>query len=78
MEELLKTNDPVTLSFATSLLEEAGIGHLVVDQHMSIVEGSLGIIPRRLLVERDALTQARALCVDAGIGHELTPEQKGL
>lgn len=75
MEELLKTNDPVLISFATALLQEAGIGHLVLDQHMSVIEGSIGVLPRRVLVDSDALAQARRLLVDAGIGHELAPER---
>ncbi len=77
MDELLKTNDPVLISFATALLEDAGIDYLVADQHMSIIEGSIGVLPKRVLVDSDALAQARRLFDDAGIGHELVPEKKG-
>ena len=78
MEELLRTNDLVLISFAESLLKEAGIGHLVADQNMSIIEGSLGVLPRRLLVQADKEIQARRLMTDAGIAGELlSPRRNG-
>ncbi|UUP18737.1 DUF2007 domain-containing protein [Nitratireductor thuwali] len=67
MQEILRTNDPVTISFVESLLRDAGIGFLVADQNMSIMEGSLGVLPRRVLVEDGALDQARQLLADAGV-----------
>ena len=51
MQELLRTNDAVLISFAVSLLEGEGIVHAVFDTNMSIIEGSLGILPRRLMVD---------------------------
>ena len=74
MEELLRTNNPVTVSFAEALLSEQGILHFVADHHMSIVDGSLGILPRRIMVDGDKLHQARRLMRDAGLGAEL-PEK---
>ncbi|WP_421853260.1 DUF2007 domain-containing protein [Oricola sp.] len=71
MEELLRTNNPVTISFVETLMREAGIGVLVADQNMSIVEGSIGIIPRRILVEADRIEQARRIVRDAGLENEL-------
>ena len=53
MIELIRTNDAVLLSFAESLMKEAGIHCLIADQGMSILEGSLGMLPRRFLVEGD-------------------------
>ncbi|MCC2111156.1 MAG: DUF2007 domain-containing protein [Hyphomicrobiales bacterium] len=67
MEELLKTNDPVLLSFVEALLAEAGIDHFVADRNMSIMEGSIGVLPRRVLVPRADLETARALLRDAEI-----------
>lgn len=67
MEEVFRTNNPVSLSYATVLLRDAGCEPLVVDQHMSIVEGSLGILPRRVLVESDCLAQAKRILQDAGL-----------
>ncbi|MGI9365547.1 MAG: DUF2007 domain-containing protein [Rhizobiaceae bacterium] len=71
MEELLRTNNHVTVSFAQALLSEQGIIHFVADQHMSIVDGSLGILPRRIMVDGDRLKEARKLLQDAGLGAEL-------
>lgn len=71
MEELLRTNDLVLISFVDSLLREAGIDLLVADQNMSIVEGSLGVLQRRVLVPADQLAAARRLLSDAGVGGEL-------
>ncbi len=54
MKELLRTNDVVRLSWAQAQLKDAGIDCLVLDHHTSLVEGSIGAIPRRLMVaERD-------------------------
>jgi hypothetical protein len=54
MRELLRTNDAVRLSWAQALLRDAGIESFVLDHHASLVDGSIGAIPRRLMVtERD-------------------------
>lgn len=50
MKELLRTNDPVRLSFLQALLRDSGIESLVLDHHTSLVEGSIGALPRRLMV----------------------------
>ena len=50
MRALLKTNDPVVLSFATNVLEQAGIESVVFDSHASIMDGSMIMVPRRLMV----------------------------
>jgi len=76
MEELLRTNDLVTISFVEALLREAGIESLVVDHHMSVVEGTLGILPRRVLVAADDLEAARTLLESAGIGGELAKPKR--
>jgi len=61
MKELLRTNDMVRLSWLQALLGEAGIEAVVFDRHTSIVEGSIGAIPRRLMVPDGELTRARDL-----------------
>lgn len=61
MVELVRTNDLVHLSWAQAMLEDAGIHYLVLDTHMSSVEGSIGILPRRLMVATE--DQARALAI---------------
>ena len=54
MKELLRTTDPTVLAFATALLEGEGIALFQMDVHMSVLEGSLGILPRRVMVaDRD-------------------------
>lgn len=70
MRELLRTNDPVTLSWVQALLNEAGIGCTVLDSHTSIIEGSIGAIPRRVMVPDEDLQEARRLIAEA-VPHEL-------
>lgn len=72
MIELFRSNDPVLISFAEALLKEAGIAHQTVDQNMSVMEGSLGILPRRMLVARDRHAEARRILTEAGLGRELS------
>lgn len=67
MVELLRVNDPVLMSFAASVLADAGIEHQLVDSHMSVIEGSIGALPSRLLVERDRYDDASQLLVEAGV-----------
>ena len=73
MIELIRTNDAVLLSFAESLMKEAGIHCLIADQGMSILEGSLGMLPRRFLVDGDREAEARRILKDAGLEAELRP-----
>lgn len=66
MKELLRTNDVVLLSFATALLRDAGMEPVVLDTHTSILEGSIGAIPRRLMVSDADCDNARLL-LDAAL-----------
>lgn len=59
MEELLRSNDPVYLSFVCHVLNEEGIVFLRLDEHMSALEGSIGAIPRRILVAREDMLRAK-------------------
>jgi hypothetical protein len=63
----------VLVSAVGALLDAADIHHMVLDQNMSVLEGSLGILPRRVLVPDDEVTRARQLLRDAGLGNELRP-----
>jgi len=65
MKELLRSNDAVRLSWARALLAEAGIDSLVLDHHTSLVEGSIGAIPRRLMVAAADHRRAAALIAAA-------------
>lgn len=67
MKELLRTNDMALLSFAEALLSGSGIGYVLADQHMSVMEGSLGVLPRRLLVDDEDWSEAVALLTGAGV-----------
>ena len=71
MEELIRTNDIVLISYVEALLRDSEIEFLTVDQNMSVIEGSLGVLPRRVLVVSDKAEAARRLLRDAGIGAEL-------
>lgn len=73
MHDLIRTNDPVLISFVESLMRDAGIGCLVADSGMSILEGSVGVIPRRILIDPDMAEQARRIVIDAGLEQELRP-----
>ena len=72
MKEVLRTNDAVLMSYVEALFKDAGIRHFVADRNMSIVEGSLGILPRRVLVDEADEAQARQLLSEAGFAGELT------
>jgi len=74
MRELVRTNDAVLISAIEALLKGAGIDHLVADQNMSVMEGSIGIFPRRILVDDDQIDAARRLLEEAGFGDELRPD----
>jgi hypothetical protein len=71
MKELIRTNDAVVISFVESLLKDAGIGCLVADQNMSVLDGSIGVLPRRVMVIEDDMDAARRILVDAGIANEI-------
>jgi len=74
VKELLRTNDAVLVSAVGALLDGAGSPHLVLDQNMIVLEGSLGILPRRVLVDDDHSRSARRLLEDAGLAGELRPD----
>jgi putative signal transducing protein len=65
MKELLRTNNIVRLSWVQALLTDAGIGSVVLDQHTSLVEGSIGAIQRRLMVEERDHSRALRLMAEA-------------
>ena len=65
MKEVLRTNNPVFLSFAQAVLDEAGIDCVVFDTNMSVLEGSIGALPRRIMVADDDLSRARAAIATA-------------
>jgi Putative prokaryotic signal transducing protein len=76
MRELVRTNDAVLISAIEALLKGAHIDHMVVDQNMSVLEGSIGIFPRRILVGDDVFAAARRLLSEAGFANELRPDAR--
>lgn len=72
MKELVRANDPALLSYVQSLLSEANIDFLLADQHMSIMDGSIGALPRRILVPEDDFDHARQVMRDAGLADEIS------
>jgi hypothetical protein len=71
MKELLRTNDPVLLSWVQVLLRGENIETFILDSHTSVLEGSAGAILRRLVVADDDYARARQLVTDAGHGAQL-------
>jgi hypothetical protein len=75
VRELIRTTDAVLISAVEALLTSARIRHFIADQNMSVLEGSIGVFPRRILVSEEEITMARRLLEDAGFGHELRPHE---
>ncbi|MCG8693557.1 MAG: DUF2007 domain-containing protein [Minwuiales bacterium] len=70
MQELLRSNDPVLLSWVEAVLMGEGIESVVLDQFTSVIEGSIGAIPRRLMVLDEDLLRARRVLSAAGYGDD--------
>jgi hypothetical protein len=65
MRAVLKTTDLVVLNYAASLLSQQGIESVVFDSHASVMDGSMGFLPRRLMVLDEDFAQADRLLRDA-------------
>ncbi|MCY4003158.1 MAG: DUF2007 domain-containing protein [Rhodospirillales bacterium] len=74
MQELLRTNDVVRLEYVRAVLGEEGIETFVFDGYMSITEGSIGILPRRLMVAQEDADRARTILREAG--EEIGPDEQ--
>ncbi|MCV2867163.1 DUF2007 domain-containing protein [Defluviimonas sp. WL0002] len=70
MKELVRTNDPTVIALATALLEAEDIAVFQLDVHMSVLEGSIGMLPKRLMVREKDHFMANAILRDHGIGPE--------
>jgi hypothetical protein len=66
VKEVARSNDPVRLSFLTALLADAGLTAIPLDTHASIMQGSLGVIPQRLMVVDDEFDAAVKVLREAG------------
>ena len=67
MEEILRTTDPTLIPFASALLKAEDIECFPLDVNMNVLEGSIGVLPRRLVVRREDLHRARIVLRDNGI-----------
>jgi len=67
MKELLRTNDPTIIAFAKALLQGEDIACFELDVHISILEGSIGILPRRLMVADQEWHLARSILKDNAV-----------
>ena len=67
MKQLLRTNDPTVMAFAKALLQGEDIDCFEMDVNMSVLEGSIGILPRRLMVRSGDLHAAQRVMRDNGI-----------
>lgn len=67
MKQLLRTNDPTVMAFAKALLQGEDIDCFEMDVNMSVLEGSIGILPRRLMVREGDLARAQRVMRDNGI-----------
>ncbi|MEL6297950.1 MAG: DUF2007 domain-containing protein [Pseudomonadota bacterium] len=75
MREIVKSNDPVLVNFVEVLLRDAGCRVVVADQNMSIVEGSIGVFPKRVLVDDEKLSLARSVLRQADLGQWIVDDQ---
>ena len=74
MIEIMRTNDIVLISAVQAALDEIEIPFFVADSHMSALEGSLGFLPRRVLVLEEDVAEARRSLILCGLGDHLLPE----
>ena len=73
MRELLRTNDAVLITAVEAILKGAGIDCMVADNYMSVMEGSIGVLPRRVMIVEEDAVKARRVLTEAGLGHALPP-----
>lgn len=71
MVELIRSNDLVLLSYVRALLQAEHIKFVGLDEHMNMMDGNIGAIPRRVMVDEASLKSARQLLTDAGLAHVL-------
>ncbi len=76
MKELIRSTDPVLISFVSALLKEAGIVFTVLDTNMSVMEGSIGVLPQRILVDGESVSRARAMLTEAGVSSDLERDDR--
>ena len=68
MVEIMRSNDTVLLSFVEVLLRDAGINAVIADRAMSVLEGSIGVLPQRIMVDLDDEHRAKRILREAELG----------
>jgi hypothetical protein len=76
MRELILTNDLVLISYVEALLADQGIETVVFDRNISLMEGSIGAFPRRVVVPEEAWVRASRVLQDAGLGNWLAVHER--
>ncbi|MEM1306047.1 MAG: DUF2007 domain-containing protein [Pseudomonadota bacterium] len=76
MRELVRTSDPVLVNFIESLLRQGGCEAMVADQNISVMEGSIGVFPKRVLVADEDFAEARAILIDADLAHWIVSDAR--
>ncbi len=71
--DIIRTNDLVLISHVEAILTAERVRYFVADGHMSALEGAIGMLPRRIMVETDQAPRARRLLIEAGLESELRP-----
>jgi len=74
MRRIVRSNAPVLIHFVTVLLRDAGLSPQLVDQHISAIEGSIGALPRRVLVASDELAQAKRVMQEADMSQWISSD----
>jgi hypothetical protein len=75
MKELIRTNNPALLTFVDALLKEAGLSYYIADQNISVMDGSIGAFPRRVLIDAGDEVAARRILSDADLADELQKQK---
>ncbi len=74
MKQLVRTTDPTLISYLQVLLKGEGIETFVLDMNASVLEGSIGVLPRRVMVIDDDYSRARVTLFNAGLRHEISEQ----
>ena len=74
MREILRSNDAVLINFVVVLLRDAGLSPLLADEHISAIEGSIGALPRRVLIPSDELIKAKRVMQEADLSQWISSD----
>ena len=77
MRELIRSNDAVLMSFAQSILRDAGIDSVLLDENMSVMEGSIGVFQKRMMVATDSWAEAVGVLEGADLGEWVKRDGSG-